>query len=164
MAFLLRMTWLAAGVDRMPFWPMSSFLTPYAAPIFAISWTTSGFQYRPSPPTTRKEPVILCQSLLVAGVASGERQVKLTLYTFWDGLQNAGDKRFTVVWLLEDSGPLSKTRSGGLSACLVCTRPGSLEWHGMEWDKHAGKGHHTVRGEAVHTTYVPGFWSVKDAN
>lgn len=61
MAFLLRITWLAAGVDRMPFWPTSSFLTPYAAPIFAINWTTSGFQYRPSPPTTRKEPV-LCVS------------------------------------------------------------------------------------------------------
>lgn len=94
----------------------------------------------------------------------GEGLVKLTLDTFWDGLQNAGDKRFTVVGLLEDSGPLSKTRSGGLSACLVCTRPRSLEWHGMEWDKHASKGHHTVRGEAVHNTYVPGFWSVKDAN
>lgn len=71
MAFLLRMTWLAAGVDRMPFWPTSSFLTPYAAPIFAINWTTSGFQYRPSPPTTRNEPV-LCVSRVVVGVAAGK--------------------------------------------------------------------------------------------
>jgi hypothetical protein len=38
------MMWLAAGVLRMPFWPIKSFLTPYAALSFAISWVTSGFQ------------------------------------------------------------------------------------------------------------------------
>lgn len=53
MALRMRMTWLAAGVLRMPSWPMMSFLTPYAAPIFAISCTTSGFQNLPSPPITR---------------------------------------------------------------------------------------------------------------
>jgi hypothetical protein len=36
------MTWLAAGVERMPFWPMRSFLTPYAALSLAMTWMTSG--------------------------------------------------------------------------------------------------------------------------
>jgi hypothetical protein len=49
--------WLAAGVDRIPFCPTRSFLTPYAAPILAINWMTSGFQKRPSPPMTRKAPL-----------------------------------------------------------------------------------------------------------
>jgi hypothetical protein len=66
-ALRLRMTWLAAGVDRMPFWPTNNFFTPYAAPILAISWMTSGFQYRPSPPITRKAPRI---RLLVSFSAS----------------------------------------------------------------------------------------------
>lgn len=41
--------------------------------------------------------------------------------------------------LLEDSGPLSKTRSGEVSvACLVCGFPRSLEWHGMGQARQQG--------------------------
>jgi hypothetical protein len=40
-AFILRMTWLAAGVLRIPFCPYTNFLTPYAAPIWAINCITS---------------------------------------------------------------------------------------------------------------------------
>lgn len=69
----------------------------------------------------------------------GTRQVKLTLYTFWDGQKNAGDEGFTVVRLLEDSGPLSKTRSGSVSAmCLVCCCPVNLEWDGMGQARQQG--------------------------
>lgn len=79
----------------------------------------------------------------------GTRQVKLTLYTFRDGQKNAGDEGFTVVGLLEDSGPLSKTRSGSVSAmCLVCCCPVNLEWDGMGQARQQG-GHPRVRGEAV---------------
>lgn len=37
------------------------------------------------------------------------RQVALTLNTLWNRQQDAGDKRFTVVRLLEDSDLLAKT-------------------------------------------------------
>ena len=50
------------------------------------------------------------------------------------------------MWLLEDSGPLPKTRSLRVSAtCLVGGRSGSLVWNGVGQAQQA-----TVRGEAVH--------------
>lgn len=41
-AFLERMMCEAAGVDMMPFSPMMSFSTPFAAPILTMIWITSG--------------------------------------------------------------------------------------------------------------------------
>ena len=74
------------------------------------------------------------------------RQVKLTLYTFWDRQKNAGDKGFTVVWLLEDLDLLSKTRAVAslargpyvialeASLGLIYVRSGLLVTEGLELD------------------------------
>lgn len=94
----------------------------------------------------------LCQSLLGVGISAGRvggGEKRPTLYTFWDRQENAGDKRFTVVWLLEDSSPLPKPRSLRISAtCRACGRAGSLGWNGV--GQAQGQGERAmVRGEAV---------------
>lgn len=43
------------------------------------------------------------------GMAKLEKKVGLTLNTLGDGQQDAGDKRFTVVGLLENHNLLAKT-------------------------------------------------------
>lgn len=158
-ACLLRMIWLAAGVDRIPFWPIRSFLTPYAAPILAMIWITSGFQKRPSPPMTRKDPSK--QSAIVriyTNAASTAIRLylkgELTFDTLRDGQEDAGHELLAIMRLLKDRDLLAKTGAGELSADSNQHQPRETE----------EKGGRRKRGAAVGTrnggmlTYVPGFW------
>lgn len=80
-------------------------------------WTTSGFQKRPSPPMTRKEPGIGTESAIIATRSTAWTHVSiLTFNTLRDRQQNAGNERFTIVRLLENDNLLAETGAGGLLA------------------------------------------------
>ena len=55
-AFLCRMRFDAAGVDRIPPCPTITRPKPLAAAIFIAVWMVSRLKYRPSPPMTRSLP------------------------------------------------------------------------------------------------------------
>ena len=61
-ALYLRITFDAAGVERMASFPTMNFSTPFAEPILRIVCTVSGEKYRPSPPITRVEPSTAIES------------------------------------------------------------------------------------------------------
>lgn len=62
MVLYLRMILDAAGVDRMPSFPMMKPETPLAEPILRMIWTASGEKYRPSPPMTIVDPFASMES------------------------------------------------------------------------------------------------------
>lgn len=94
----------------------------------AISWTTSGFQKRPSPPITRKEP---------AGLGQRERGGRcaaafLTLDSLRDREENARDEGLAVVRLLEDGDLFAQARAVNVKRCVSCRPTADSENHEME--------------------------------
>ncbi|KAJ3532467.1 hypothetical protein NM688_g7420 [Phlebia brevispora] len=61
-ALYLRITFDAAGVERIPLCPMMNLATPLAEPILRIVCTVSGEKKRPSPPMTRVCPLASTES------------------------------------------------------------------------------------------------------
>jgi len=55
--------------------------------------------------------------VVISSISSNDKEA--ALYAFWDGEKDTGDERLAVIWLLEDTGLFSKSRTSLQSACEV---------------------------------------------